>query len=107
VCIFFTHHSYFARDNSPLIIPYSIVRSSISSASTNVEIWPDLTILASNANRPPQRMSLITHNQQNLLKSHQDIITSLACIDSPFRGGIVSGDRAGVIKVWRIDSSDH
>jgi len=86
---------------------YSTVRSSTSSASANVETWPDSTTLATNANRPPQRMSLITHNQQNLLKSHQDIITSLACINSPFRGGIVSGDRAGVIKVWRIDNSDH
>jgi phosphoinositide-3-kinase regulatory subunit 4 len=47
-------------------------------------------------------MSLITNNQQNLLKAHQDSITALACIDSPFRGGIVSGDRAGVIKVWRV-----
>lgn len=49
------------------------------------------------------RTNLITHHQQNLLKAHQDCITALACIDSPFRGGIVSGDRAGVIKVWRVD----
>lgn len=48
-------------------------------------------------------MSLIAHNQQNLLRNHQDIITATVCIDSPFRGGLVSGDRAGVIKVWRID----
>jgi phosphoinositide-3-kinase, regulatory subunit 4 len=57
-------------------------------------------------NRPQQRMSLITHHQQSLLKSHQDVITTLACIDSPFRGGIVSGDRAGVIKVWRVESAE-
>jgi len=55
------------------------------------------------SNRPAQRISLIAHNQQNLLKNHQDVITSLICIDLPFRGGIVSGDRAGVIKVWRVD----
>ena len=89
------------------MIFYSIVRSSTSSTLAHIETWPDSMTSASNSNRPPQRMSLITHNQQNLLKSHQDIITSLACIDSPFRGGIVSGDRAGVIKVWRIDGSDH
>lgn len=51
-------------------------------------------------------MSMITHNQQNLLKSHQDIVMYLACIDSPFRGGIVSADRAGVIKVWRVGGTD-
>lgn len=51
-------------------------------------------------------MSLITNNQQNLLKAHQDSITALVCIDSPFRGGVVSGDRAGAIKVWRIEGAD-
>lgn len=57
-------------------------------------------------NRAPQRMSMISHHQQNLLKAHQDIITALGCIDAPFRGGIVSGDRAGVLKVWRVGSTD-
>jgi phosphoinositide-3-kinase regulatory subunit 4 len=95
------------ENNSPKPFLCSTIRSNTGAASANIETWPDSTTLASNANRPPQRMSLITHNQQNLLKSHQDIITSLACIDSPFRGGIISGDRAGVIKVWRIDGADH
>lgn len=85
----------------------SVVRSSTGAASANVETWPKSSTLANNANRPSQRMSLITNNQQNLLKSHQDVVTALACIDSPFKGGIVSGDRAGVIKVWRIDGYDH
>ncbi|KAL0061663.1 Serine/threonine-protein kinase [Marasmius tenuissimus] len=71
-------------------------------ASTHVETWPASG--TSQSNRPQQRMSLITHTQQNLLKSHQDVITALVCIDSPFRCGIVSGDRAGVIKVWRVDA---
>jgi phosphoinositide-3-kinase regulatory subunit 4 len=34
------------------------------------------------------------------------VITALACIDAPFRGGIVSGDRTGVIKVWRVEQGD-
>ena len=76
---------------------------SSSGMSTYVETWVN-TPSASQSNRPPQRLSLINHNQQNLLKAHQDTITSLICIDSPFRGGIVSGDRAGVIKVWRVES---
>jgi phosphoinositide-3-kinase regulatory subunit 4 len=69
-----------------------------------VETWPAPS--SQTTNRPPQRISLITHNQQTLLKSHQDVITALACFDSPFRGGIVSGDRAGVIKVWRAEETD-
>jgi phosphoinositide-3-kinase regulatory subunit 4 len=50
-------------------------------------------------------MALLNNNQQNLLKPHQDMVTALACIDAPFRGGIVSGDRSGVIKVWRVDGA--
>ncbi|KAF8721956.1 hypothetical protein AX14_010044 [Amanita brunnescens Koide BX004] len=73
-------------------------------AATYVETWPAPS--SQNTNRPPQRISLITHNQQTLLKSHQDVITALACFDSPFRGGIVSGDRTGVIKVWRVEGTD-
>jgi phosphoinositide-3-kinase regulatory subunit 4 len=50
-------------------------------------------------------MMLLSSNQQNLLRPHQDTITALACIDSPFRCGIISGDRAGGIKVWRVDGT--
>ncbi|KAJ6463912.1 hypothetical protein C8R45DRAFT_1220032 [Mycena sanguinolenta] len=78
--------------------------TSSNTASTYVETSPSAAASGSQSNRPAQRMSLITHNQQNLLKSHQDIVTALACIDSPFRGGIVSGDRAGVIKIWRVEA---
>lgn len=71
-----------------------------------VETWTKPTSGQSQSNRPPQRMSLITNNQQNLLKAHQDSITALVCIDSPFRSGVVSGDRAGAIKVWRIEGAE-
>ncbi|KAG7095893.1 hypothetical protein E1B28_006581 [Marasmius oreades] len=74
-------------------------------ACTHLETWPT-TGSSAQSNRPQQRMSLITHTQQDLLKSHQDVITALVCIDSPFRCGIVSGDRAGVIKVWRVDAGE-
>ncbi|EAU84150.2 other/VPS15 protein kinase [Coprinopsis cinerea okayama7 len=67
-----------------------------------VETWPAVPT-GGQSSRPSQRISLITQHQQNLLKSHQDVVTALACIDSPWRGGIVSGDRAGVVKVWRLD----
>jgi phosphoinositide-3-kinase regulatory subunit 4 len=71
-----------------------------------METWARPTSGQSQSNRPPQRMSLITNNQQNLLKAHQDSVTALVCIDSPFRSGVVSGDRAGVIKVWKIEGAD-
>ncbi|EIN14505.1 hypothetical protein PUNSTDRAFT_96429 [Punctularia strigosozonata HHB-11173 SS5] len=72
--------------------------------TTYAETWPSLG--GGQTHRPPQRISLINQGQQNLLKSHQDTVSALACIDSPFRGGIVSGDRLGVIKVWRVDGAD-
>lgn len=53
-----------------------------------------------------QRSSLITGHQHDLLKAHKDSISSIVCIDSPFRGGIISGDRSGVIKVWRVEGMD-
>ncbi|KAL7284649.1 hypothetical protein ACG7TL_001946 [Trametes sanguinea] len=81
---------------------YSMVRDPAGIASSYLETWP--SSLSSQGNRPPQRLSLINHNQQNLLKGHQDTITTIACIDSPFRGGLVTGDRAGVIKVWRVEA---
>ncbi|KAF8892835.1 hypothetical protein CPB84DRAFT_1837361 [Gymnopilus junonius] len=84
---------------------YSTSTSPTGGATSFVETWPPMPA-SSSANRPPQRISLITQSQKNLLKNHQDIITALACIDSPFRGGIVSGDRAGVIKVWRVEQVD-
>ncbi|KAF8128699.1 hypothetical protein EV363DRAFT_1433081 [Boletus edulis] len=85
---------------------YSTARSSNGAVTSYVETWVQTSSSTNQNNRAPQRMSMITHHQQNLLKSHQDILTALACIDAPFRGGIVSGDRAGVLKVWRVGSGD-
>lgn len=84
----------------------STITSPTGGATAFVETWPAVPA-SSSANRPPQRISLITQSQKNLLKNHQDIITALACIDSPFRGGIISGDRAGVIKVWRVEQVEQ
>jgi phosphoinositide-3-kinase, regulatory subunit 4 len=81
--------------------------SSSSGSMTNyVETWLLSAQASSQQNRPPQRMMLLSNSQQYLLRPHQDTITALACIDSPFRCGIVSGDRSGGIKVWRVDGTD-
>ncbi|KAI9511419.1 ARM repeat-containing protein, partial [Russula earlei] len=85
---------------------YSSISSSTGSTTSHVETWMTSAQSSSQQNRPPQRMTLLTNSQQNLLRPHQDTITALACIDSPFRCGIVSGDRAGGMKVWRVDGTD-
>ncbi|KAI0317986.1 ARM repeat-containing protein [Amylostereum chailletii] len=85
---------------------YSTTPSSDGSTTAFVETWMHASQLSTQQTKSSQRMSLLNNSQQNLLKPHQDTITALACIDSPFRGGIVSGDRAGVIKVWRVDGTD-
>ena len=86
--------------------PVSSTSTTTNGIATFIETWPRLPS-SSSLNRPSQRISLITQSQQQLLKNHQDVITTLVCIESPFRGGIVSGDRAGVIKVWRVEQVDH
>ena len=50
-----------------------------------------------------QRASIVMAHQAGLLRAHQDCVRAVACLDAPFRGGIVSGDRAGVVKVWRVE----
>ena len=80
--------------------------STSNGVTTYVETCPRLPA-SSSTNRPPQRISLITNSQQNLLKGHQDVVSAIACIDSPFRGGVISGDRAGVIKVWRVEQVEQ
>ncbi|KAI0267262.1 hypothetical protein BC834DRAFT_870444 [Gloeopeniophorella convolvens] len=85
---------------------YSSTTSSSGFTTSYVETWLHSAQASSQQNRPPQRMMLLSNNQQNLLRPHQDTITALACIDSPFRCGIISGDRGGGIKVWRVDGTD-
>lgn len=66
---------------------------------------PGNTYLGSQNQRAASRTNVITQHQHILLRAHQDCITAVSCIDSPFRGGIVSGDRAGLVKVWRIEEA--
>lgn len=89
-----------------MTVENSSISSSSGSTTSYVETWMASAQAGSQQNRPSQRMTLLTNSQQNLLRPHQDTITALACIDSPFRCGIVTGDRAGGIKVWRVDGTD-
>jgi len=63
-----------------------------------------LSQASSKLDRPSLRTSLIGQHQQQLLKGHQDCITAIACLDVPFKCGIISGDRTGVVKVFRVES---
>ncbi|KAF8336386.1 uncharacterized protein EI90DRAFT_3144677 [Cantharellus anzutake] len=78
---------------------FSVGRNPLDGSLTHME-----TRLPEPVNsQPSQRTALISSNQQHLLRGHQDCITALACLGSPFRGSLISGDRSGVIKVFRID----
>ncbi|KAG8809460.1 Serine/threonine-protein kinase [Serendipita sp. 399] len=81
---------------------YSTIRSTIDSPPSHTEIWSHLGPREKERQRNATRSNFIGHYQQELLRSHRDCITAIACIDSPFRGGIVSADRSGVIKVYRV-----
>jgi phosphoinositide-3-kinase regulatory subunit 4 len=78
-----------------------------SSIVTTIETCPETSLTTTHNNRPAQRMAMITDSQQTLLTAHEDSITAVICIDSPFKAGIVSGDRAGVVKVWRVEGLEH
>ena len=71
-----------------------------------IHVQPSLSSALSNASGG-QRTTLMNNYQNSLFRTHQDLITSISCIDSPFRGGIVTGDRAGVIKVWRVENDSQ
>ncbi|QRV84883.1 phosphoinositide 3-kinase regulatory subunit 4 [Ceratobasidium sp. AG-Ba] len=53
--------------------------------------------------RGQTRSTLTAQHHQTVMKTHTDMITTLACIDTPFKGGIVSGDAAGAIKVFKME----
>jgi phosphoinositide-3-kinase, regulatory subunit 4 len=96
--------SFLSRIPISLTYPADSSANAPDNSSTHFESWP--ASARRGTHLPPQRIALINASQQDLLRAHQDTITALACIDAPFRGGIVSGDRAGVIKVWRVDGTD-
>ncbi|KZS96937.1 WD40 repeat-like protein [Sistotremastrum niveocremeum HHB9708] len=77
---------------------YSTSSSEEGKPQAHLETWPP-----SNTRRLLSRTNLIAGHQQALLRAHQDSITAVACVDSPFRKGIITGDRAGVLKVWRVE----
>lgn len=45
-----------------------------------------------------------THHARQLLRPHLAAVTSIASFETPFSGAlvVVTGDRSGVVKAWRI-----
>ncbi|BGP23345.1 other/VPS15 protein kinase [Rhodotorula toruloides] len=66
---------------------------------------PSTSQPSSRPSRPPapssrvHRSTLIANSQQQLLRAHQEAITAVNLLDLPFRC-VVSGDRAGVVRVF-------
>ncbi|ELU36605.1 other/VPS15 protein kinase [Rhizoctonia solani AG-1 IA] len=54
-------------------------------------------------NRGQSRSTLTAQHHQTVMKGHTDAITALACVDLPFKGGIVSGDASGALKVFKME----
>ncbi|GAA6002182.1 hypothetical protein JCM10207_003113 [Rhodosporidiobolus poonsookiae] len=89
----FTTHTSTLRPTLHLESPPAQPSAPSSSSSTS---------RPSRAAHPPPRVhrsTLIANSQQQLLRAHQEAITALAVVDLPFRC-VVSGDRAGVVKVF-------
>ncbi|CAE7123924.1 unnamed protein product [Rhizoctonia solani] len=54
-------------------------------------------------NRGQSRSTLTAQHHQTVMKGHTDAVTALACVDLPFKGGIVSGDASGALKVFKME----
>ncbi|KAG9127307.1 Serine/threonine-protein kinase [Ceratobasidium sp. 392] len=83
---------------------YQIHAPEANSNSTTAYIatFPDPNLPPASG-RGQTRSGLAAQHHQTVMKGHTDSITTLACIDTPFKGGIVSGDAAGAIKVFKME----
>ncbi|KLO15545.1 WD40 repeat-like protein [Schizopora paradoxa] len=77
--------------------------SQTNAQKVNLHVETHVSSHLSNAAGGAQRSAHVQGHQRNLLRAHQDQVSAIACVDSPFRGCIISGDRSGAIKVWRVD----
>ncbi|KAL8948366.1 MAG: hypothetical protein Q9222_005437 [Ikaeria aurantiellina] len=61
---------------------------------------PSANTAAKKTSQKPPRSTVISLQQQQLLKNHLDMITDVAILESPV-GMVVSVDRSGIIKVYQ------
>jgi phosphoinositide-3-kinase regulatory subunit 4 len=41
--------------------------------------------------------------QRQPLRPHYDAIAALGAVETPFSSCVISGDRSGIVKVWRME----
>ncbi|KAL8680767.1 MAG: hypothetical protein Q9186_003055 [Xanthomendoza sp. 1 TL-2023] len=79
-------------ENAPRPVPSAPNAASGTRSSSNTA--------AKKASLKPPRSTVISHQQQQLLRNHLDTIMDIALLESPV-GMVVSVDRSGIIKVYR------
>ena len=52
--------------------------------------------------RRTSRVNAINEQNERLLNNHNHSIEALGALELPFRA-LISGDKSGVFKVWRVD----
>ncbi|KAL9596764.1 MAG: hypothetical protein Q9219_005589 [cf. Caloplaca sp. 3 TL-2023] len=78
----------------------NIPRSGPSAPNAAAGNKPSANMAAKKANMKPPRSTVISQQQQHLLKNHLDTIMDVAVLEGPV-GMVVSVDRSGVIKVFQ------
>jgi phosphoinositide-3-kinase regulatory subunit 4 len=80
----------------------STIRDASGGSPYHTETWQNWQENAHDRQQNTFRSRLIGQHQKDLLQGHQDCISAVCYIDSPFRGGIISGDRSGYIKIFKV-----
>ncbi len=73
----------------------------------HTETWQNWQETSHDRKKNTFRSRLIGQHQHELLQTHQDCISAVCYIDSPFRGGIISGDRSGYIKIFKVSLGEE
>ena len=63
------------------------------------------TLPASQKQSADQRHATLASGRQPL-RPHYDVISALGTVETPFSSCVISGDRSGVIKVWRLEGGN-
>lgn len=53
------------------------------------------------ATAPSRHAGVAQHTQP--LRPHYDAIAALSAVETPFSSCVISGDRSGIVKVWRME----
>lgn len=85
----------------------STIRDSSGGSPRHAETWQNWQETSHDRKKNTFRSRLIGQHQKDLLQAHQDCVSAVCYIDSPFRGGIISGDRSGYIKIFKVSLGEE